>query len=875
MTPSTNGKKEASGPGARRRRGLGWAALLASVAVAPFASATAVAQTATDEAAPERPRDGDTVIVTARRQSEDLQAVPIPVSVVSGQQLADSGVGSVLKIEELVPSIQIFSSNPRNTALNIRGLGTTFGLTNDGVEVGVGLYVDGVFWSRPAQAALDFIDVEQVEVLRGPQGTLYGKNTTAGAINITTRRPDFTPETEVELSYGNYGFLSTKASITGPVWGDRIAGRLSFSGTQRDGFLTSVAANNRGDDLNDANNLGVRGQLLFQITGDLEVLAAVDHTRQRPEGYAQVPVRVAPTFRTANRQFFGIIDSINATTPGLNYAVPTRETARQTITNPSVGGIPVGPNGIFAEFDAFARITDADVPHRSYQDINGQSITVNWDIGPGTLTSITAHRHWEWYPANDRDFIGIPITTASNNRSGQDQWTQELRYAGELSDSLSFVVGAYYFDQEIRTKNTQSQGRAAARFLIDPRASNVFTGADGTTLTGNVAAFIPELLDGLTQIQNVTTKTTSAALFGQVEWSVTDRLRLIPGIRFNYDEKSTDYDSPVTGGLNPASRPDLGAGAIRAAQNSILSRQTYAAQTDDTNTSGQLTIAYDVAEDVNAYATYATSFKSFGLNVAGVPANTPVVVKPESVTHYELGLKTKPFDGATLNIAAFNTDIDDYQTVVVANVIGTLRGYLANAEQVRVRGVEVDASARVTDAFSVFGAVAYTDAKYVRFPNSPLPIEETGRPIPNPAYNAALPTSASNPLTITAPFTDVSGKRLPGVSEWAGSFGAEYVLPSAFLGREGEYFLAGDVNWRTDFSSDPAGSRYMEIEGYSLLNGRIGFRTDSGWDFYVWGRNLADAEYYEILATASGGSGLVVGSLGDPRTFGVTLRGRF
>jgi len=842
----------------------------------------ALAQGVTQEAplATERPDRPDEVIVTARRQKEDLQTVPIAVSVVSGAQLAESGISSVLKVEEAVPSIQIFSSNPRNTALNIRGLGTTFGLTNDGVEVGVGLYVDGVFWSRPAQAALDFIDIEQVEVLRGPQGTLYGKNTTAGAINVTTRRPTFIPETNFELSYGNYGAVSAKASVSGPIWGDRIAGRLSFSGSQRDGLLTQVnrgqgGANNTGDDLNDANNLGLRGQLLFDVTDSFEVLVAVDHTRQRPEGYAQVPVRVAPTYRTANRQFFGLIDSINATNPGLNYAVPVREIFRQTVTNPTVGGIPTGPNGIYAEFDAFARVTDADVPHRSYQDINGQSVTVNWDIGPGTLTSITAHRHWEWYPANDRDFIGLPITTASNNRSSQDQWTQEIRYAGDLFEKLGFVVGAYYFDQEIRTRNTQSQGRAAARWLIDPRASNVYRGSDGTTLTGDVAAFIPELLDGLTQIQFVDTKTTSAALFGQLEWSVTDKLRIIPGVRFNYDEKSTDYDSPVTGGLNPADRPDLGAGAIRAAQNSILSRQTYTAQTDDTNISGQLTVAYDIAENLNTYLTYATSFKSFGLNVAGVPANTPVVVKPESVRHIEAGFKSQPFRGATFNVTAFNTDIEDYQTVVVANVIGTLRGYLANAEEVRVRGVEIDASARLTDAFRVSGALAYNDAKYVSFPNSPLPIEQTGRPIPNPAYNPGLPTSATNPLTITAPFVDVSGNRLPGVSEWAGSFNAEYRRPGAFLGRDGEFFAAGDVTWRTDFSSDPAGSKYLEIEGYSLLGGRIGFRSSNGWDFYVWGRNLADTEYFEILATQSGGSGLVVGTLGDPRTFGVTLRGQF
>jgi iron complex outermembrane receptor protein len=847
--------------------GASWLALTAAAAAQSGVEA--------ERPAPAADRGEVDIVVTARRTSENLQDVPIPVSVIGGAFLADSGAGNVLKLEEFVPSVQIFSSNPRNTALNIRGLGTTFGLTNDGVEVGVGLYVDGVFWARPAQAALDFIDVDQVEVLRGPQGTLYGKNTTAGAINITTRRPSFTPETNVELTVGDYGYITAKGSVTGPIWGDVVAGRLSFSGTQRDGFLTNVSRTNAGDDLNDANNLGLRGQLLFELSDSLEVLAAVDHTRQRPEGYAQVPVRVAPTYRTANRQFFGLIESLNATTPGLNYTLPTAITSQRTVTNPTVNGIATGPNGTFAEFDAFARVSDADVPHRSYQDINGQSITINWDVGPGTFTAITAHRHWEWYPSNDRDFLGLLITTQSANRSSQDQWTQEIRYAGDFSDTLSFVLGAFYFQQEIRTVNTQSQGAAASRWLIDPRASNVFRGSDGTTLAGNVAAFIPELLDGLTQIQYVNTETTSAAVFGQLEWAATDRLRIIPGLRFNYDEKSTDYDSPVTGGLDPADRPDLGAGAIRAAQNSILSRQTYSAATDDTNTSGQLTVAYEFNDAVNGYATYATSFKSFGLNVAGVPANTPVVVEPESVTHYELGLKTQPFRGATLNVAAYNTDIDDYQTVVVANVVGTLRGYLANAEQVRVRGVEIDASARLSDVFSVYGALAYTDATYVSFPNSPLPIEQTGRPIPNPSYNPSLPTSTTNPLTITAPFVDISGERLPGVSEWSATLGGEYTLPGAFLGRDGDYFAAVDASWRSDFSSDPAGSQYMEIDGYALLNARLGFRGGDGWDVYVWSRNITDEEYYEILAAQSGGSGLIVGTLGEPRTFGVTLRGTF
>ena len=196
--------------------------------------------------------------------------------------------------------MQFYSTNPRNSAINIRGLGAPFGLTNDGIEPGVGLYIDGVFYARPASATLDFLDVDQVEVLRGPQGTLFGKNTTAGAINVTTRKPSFTPGTDFELNYGNLGFVQAKASITGPLGSQKLAGRLSFSGTQRDGTLYNTATQ---DDVNDLNNLGVRGQLLFAPSDKIAITAAVDHTRQRPEGYTQVVAGVAPTLRPANRQY--------------------------------------------------------------------------------------------------------------------------------------------------------------------------------------------------------------------------------------------------------------------------------------------------------------------------------------------------------------------------------------------------------------------------------------------------------------------------------------------------------------------------------------------------------------------------------------------
>ena len=211
-------------------------------------------------------RLSESVVVTARRVEEVAQEVPIPLSVVDGKLAADTGAFNVNRLKELIPTVQFYSTNPRNSAINIRGLGAPFGLTNDGLEPGVGLYIDGVFYARPASATLDFLDVDRIEVLRGPQGTLFGKNTTAGAINVTTRKPGFTPATDFELNFGDLGFVQAKASTTGPL-GRKVAGRVSFSGTQRDG--TVLQRQDRTRYVNTLDNLGLRGQLLYRPVGQL------------------------------------------------------------------------------------------------------------------------------------------------------------------------------------------------------------------------------------------------------------------------------------------------------------------------------------------------------------------------------------------------------------------------------------------------------------------------------------------------------------------------------------------------------------------------------------------------------------------------------
>ncbi len=226
------------------------------------------------------------------------------------------------------------------------------------------------------------------------------------------------------------------------------------------------------------------------------------------------------------------------------------------------------------------------------------------------------------------------------------------------------------------------------------------------------------------------------------------------------------------------------------------------------------------------------------------------MVRPEDVRHIELGVKTDPLPGVTANVTVYNTAIADFQAQVVNASVGVLRGYLANAEKVRVRGIEFDSAARVHNRLTFFGAAAFTDGKYVSFPDAPPPLEDTGGP----------------------QVKDISGSDLPGISKWAISAGGEYTNPAIVLGKTGEFFGAVDASHRSSFSSSATASQFLVVDSYSLLNARVGFRWADGWTFSIWSRNLLDRNYFELLTAAPGNSGLYVGQPGDGRTVGVTLR---
>ena len=785
--------------------------------------------------------DGE-IVVSARHRTESAQAVPLAISVVGGDHIDSTGAFNVGRLQQLTPTLQFYSSNPRNTSVNIRGFGAPQGLTNDGIDQGVGIYVDDVYYSRVASSTFDFLDVAQVEVLRGPQGTLYGKNTTAGAINIQSRQPTFDFEARAEVSVGNYGYVQAKGAVSGPL-SDKLAVRLAVSETQRNGTIYNITTNQRN---NDQSNTGVRGQILWRPTSNLDVTLAGDYNHQNTQCCATVYVNYVPTQKAVNRQYPAI-----SAVQGYSLAAAAK--------------------------DPYNRLTDVDAELRAKQSLGGASLKIKLALGQDSITSISAWRFWDWDPSNDRDFTGLPITTKSQNPSKQQQFTQELRY-NHHSAPLDFQLGTFYYYQVINTNGLQVQGPAATKWLLSPNASS------SNPYNNNV-------LNGLTSNNTIRLSNTSFSVYGQASWRPLPRLTIQPGARVNYDKKSGSYNAVVRDGAGNLLTPGLvtTGTATQKAQLGVLLPESYAPTFSKWNLSYDLTLSYDVTNDIHAYATYSKSFQTGGINLNGVPADAITglpqsqfqTVLPESVKHYEIGIKSQFLDRAvTLNLAAFRTDIENYQAIFSANnsaSLSTLRGFVANVPKVRSQGIEADFSARPSERFNAYANFAYTDATYRDFKNAPPPLELTGGSSFS-GTNCTIPTAL--PANTSPVSCDISGQVLPGVSKYALSFGAEGNVPLPIGAAAGEIYAGFDGNYRSSFSSNATPSASTNINSYTLINLRLGWRSDrnvSGVkvDVYGWVRNAFDTGYLEQLQIAPNSVGLVVGNVGDPRTFGGTLRLQF
>ena len=780
------------------------AAVIGAVGCGPtYAAEASASAPAADAAALDAEESEAAITVTARRREEDAQDVPIALSVLSADTLDKTGNFTLGQVQQLVPSLQIFSFNPRNTNINIRGLGANVALTNDGLENGVGFYLDNVYYGRPGQSQFDLVDLQQIEVLRGPQGTLFGKNTTAGAINITSREPSFTPEAQGEISLGDYGYHQLRASVSAPIISDRVAFRLSLADTHRDGFLTNL---HDGSKAQDYDNFSIRGQLLVKPTDTLSVRLIGDYAHQKQHYVLNIPVT-----------YFGTYDS-GATIPNNIFARTSR--AGYTL-------LPADP---------FAREGDSDSHYQAFMKSYGASGQIDWDLGQVALTSITAYRWWDWDPANDGDSTSLPVTTKAQQANRQRQFSQEVRLGSTGSNVVDWTVGAYYFWQTIRGYGASAYGSAAPNWFV-PTANPVVADA---------------ALNGFETRSYSEPRTKSYALFGQASWNISDALSLTGGLRYTHERKTGAYRQWWVGGADLSTLSAADAAAATAIRNQFNPRASYTAGIRDDSISGLATLSWKIAPDALVYGTYSRGSKSGGLNLTNIPSGAVPQVKPETVDSYELGFKSAWLDRTlTLNAAAFWTEVSDYQTAITQpNILGTFVQYISNIPKVRSRGIEGDLSYAPTKWISLTASASYIEATYRDYRNAPQA----------PERSATL-----------APTQDLTGVQLGGIPKFTYSLGADVAQPIGGGGTE--IYGHADFSHRSSFNTSSSNSRYAQVPGYGLLNARIGIRTDSGlWDISVWARNLGDKQYFQALNP--GAFGLVTGTIGDPRTIGVTLKTR-
>jgi iron complex outermembrane receptor protein len=636
------------------------------------------------------------IVVTARHRTENAQSVPATVSVVGGEFIAKTNTTNIPQLIKYLPTVQFSFFNPRNSSLNIRGLGSATGVASDGIEPGVGVYVDQVYYNRPATATFDLIDVDQVEVLEGPQGTLFGKNTTAGVINITTASPTFTPEAKLELSAGNYGYYVAKGAVSGPLYDGVLAGRLSASISRRDGLVTNGF---NGDGVNGYRNVSVRGQLLYTPTADLKARLIVDYSRQDANCCYQV------------------LSGIAAPANGKNFVSYAEHF------------------GYTPQVDPFERRADANSIIYANQETGGASLAVDWTLPHAVFTSITAWRFWNWWPSNDVDNSPLSILTQANLIDHQNQFTQEFRIASSGNSRIDYVAGLYLFREQIRGDAQQRYGDAATYFLLGPTLPSV-------------------ILDGYGLFSDATNNTWSYAAFGQATWRITPQWSLTGGLRYTYDHKTGRFDQIVGGGA-----PLTGAlASLASLRTAIAAPASYKATLDQGKPSGMVNLSYQASDNILTYVTYAHGTRSGGINLTQLPAGATATVEPESIDSVELGAKTRLFDRlVTLNGTLFYEHDRNYQGTVT--VLGTVRTYLANIPKVESKGVEVSLQAEPHRNLSLYASGIYDQATSVSFPNAPCGLENvlaascslSGRPLLGvPLWSVSAGAEYRYPFTLGA-----------------------------------------------------------------------------------------------------------------------------
>ncbi|MGO4894561.1 TonB-dependent receptor [Flavobacterium sp. W21_SRS_FM6] len=826
----------------------------------------------------------ETITVTAQKRAQNLQEVPVSVTAFTGDEMAESVIKDMYDLQTNVPGLGAFQSqSATNSSFSIRGVGTSS--QNFGLESSVGLYVDGVYRARQNSLINNLVDVAAVEVLRGPQGTLFGKNTPSGAVLVTTALPSHSGgDAFLEATVGNYGLVNLSGATSISAIEDVLAFRVTAFGSQRDGTISDKEFGS--DIVNDRDRWGARAQALYTPNEDVTLRVIADYAEIN-EICCGAPVQLS---NLSAKEIDGKF--------GTDAALPT------------LGGT------VFAGGDAFydREIAVSFLPESSMKD-RGLSAQLDWDLDENyTVVSISAIRKFESYDNLDTDFTDADLFGTLND-SQQSSFSQELRIDYK-SDKLNYILGAYYFEQDLDLEYSLYTDNIFDGFALGVLGQNVdaLTGSPGSfnALLGgidNLAAngLIAPRAAGApagTGFNHVAKqKHKSYALFGQFDYKFTDELTLTAGLRFTSEDKDlstvfTEVGPGINGLANNTpvnlvgaltTLGGIGAGLIdlttaegqaslanfsgfdQAGWAFLLLGDTTRPRADinetlsDDQVTGTIKLSYQPDSDTLWYASYGEGYKSGGTNTDRIATGFNPLFDAETSQAFEIGLKKDfPDQDLRINAATHYTTVNDFQ----ANTF-TGNGFnLQNAGDYEIKGLELEATWLPTDSLEVNLGYALVKAKYKTFLAGNCWTAYTWHTgIADPGRGT---DADGNPNR----FCDRSGDRPGGEPENYAVLSLKQDIEmsdSIYAYVQGEYTYTSEII--LDGSNDP----YAVQDGYSLVNARLFMNfLDYDMDVIVWARNLLDEEY---INRTNFNTPLQEGKLNaymaEPRTFGVTVKKRF
>jgi len=807
------------------------------------------------------------IVVTAQKRAQNLQEVPIAVSAFSGEQLQEAVIKDIFDLKNRAPGLQsIQEQSNSSSGFRIRGIGTSG--QNFGLESSVGMYVDGVYRARQSSMISEMIDIEAVEILRGPQGTLFGKNTPAGAILFRTVAPSHESDSYISVTGGNYGQLNASAGGNLSLIDDVLAVRGTVFSSKRDGTIDVEGSGN--EVLNDRNRQGARLQALFTPYDDLTIRLIAD--------YSEIDETCCGVLVTQD-----------------NYTVADGALGSDAILEALGGTVYHGDNN--GDFETSLNF----LPESNSRD-RGLAIDTSWDLDSHyTLNFITGYRKFNSTSIVDADFTNVDLLATSNDAQSTT-FSQEIRL-DYIGDDLNFVVGAYYFQQDLDLDYTIEAGDLLSEFVkpglgADGVDYNDFQGLLALKTAGAQVPANDVFIPGMTASHTAKQDHESWAIFGQFDYHLTENLIVTAGLRYTEEEKEmttvfsenwtlTDPTSQATyeAGLTallvdagfvpgvPATsvpydnllatdpnffEPFTQAGWAGYLFSGLTPREDIAAKLSDEQITGTIKLSWLATEDTMIYASYGTGYKSGGTNTDRIATGFSPVFDAETSESFEIGLKTEfPQQALRLNAAMHYTTVDDFQ----ANTFVGTGFVLQNAGELESYGGELELFWVPLETTEVSLNYAYTHAEYKQFENA-------GCQIATPAHTGV--DEATQPGTDAC---DRSGGRLPNTPEHAINLGVKQMFNLAD-GIEayvyGEYtFLSGLVNGN---DNDPL----KEQKDFGLLNLRAGLDfVDEDITVTLWGRNVLDEEYKGSTFDAPLQDGKLLTSPGAPRTYGVTLNKRF